>query len=427
MGENDRVPEVGSAAPQSPALPRAERRERAACDALRALLRDHYLHQFGANLPREQAVPVRLNLRVKPGEAWATEFDPPFAEQIQGQIEDAQAGWDRYQRGHVFCFRCQSAGCEHATPPGPLAVFRGYSSTGTPEWWELAQAFIEARDERVDRLYAEPPAVLARMQYGHDLKDRQLSSFGRASKTYAILGQVVAGYFTLPGAHRAGERRAARFAVTLQAVEARGADGAPVLRLNPIVGGTSPEEWDELLVSAWRPSVGRALDAAARAVEDVERQVRSARESSDPEMLRKHLQRMPGILNRLARTLEQGDRQTARRTRHAEQHAREERPVHKALEDARRAGEEQLFFDEKHHTWIACGRQGRAHAFNEMGRHVTSFVLPPGGAEFRVRTRRWRTLPPEEAAEFRALIAPAPAGKIPAGAADSDQAQRLTS
>jgi hypothetical protein len=413
--ENDNL-QPATPEPEAAKVPRAERRERAACDALRALLRDYYFQRFGAQAPDGKSLPVSLALRVRPDEAWATDFDPPFAEQIQGQLEDAQAGRGAYERGRVFCFRCQSSACGHAAPPGPLEVFRGYSSTGVPEWCEAVQAFVEVRDERVDQLYADPPAVLARMQYGHDLKYQQLSSFGRASKTYSLLGQVVAGYFLLPRRGRA-DRAAGRFAVTFQAVETRGAEGETLVKLNPVVGGMTPVEWDEMVVSEWRPAVSRALETAARAVEDVERRVRAARDSAEPGGVKQALKKIPQLLSRLARDLEQGDRQGARRTRHAESHPRQERPVHKALEDAREADEGKLFYDEKRGTWIACGRQGRTHAFSESGKHVTSFVLPAGGADFRVRTQRWRALRKEEIAEFHALIAQAAAGQTPAVAA----------
>jgi hypothetical protein len=78
--------------------------------------------------------------------------------------------------------------------------------------------------------------------------------------------------------------------------------------------------------------------------------------------------------------------------------------VHKALEDVLQAQPEGLFFDERRDTFIACGRQGRVHVFSPDGRHVTSLVMQPGSVEFRVRTRRWRTLSAEEAAELKSRL-----------------------
>jgi len=408
------APEPGAAdAPDS----RARRRETAACDALRTLMRDYYLYHFGARPPQQEDVPISLSLTVRPSQAWSVAFDPPFVEQIQGQLEDVQAGHDAYRRGRVHCFRCRSSQCEHSAPPDALSVFRAYTSTGVPEWCEMVQALIEARHEQVDRLYAAPPAVLALVQLGRDLKARQLSSFGKASKTYAILGQVVAGYFLTRERRGRNGESGQRFAVTFQAAEIRAPDGRLQLKLNPVVGGMTPDEWDELLVSGWRPWVARACEQAVRAVALLEQQAHAARDSGDPEQIRRQMRKLPQILNHLARSVEQGDRQSARRTQHVEDRRQQQRPIHKALDDAKAATAENLFYDEKRETVVACGKQGRAHVFSHDGRHVTSFVLAAGGADFRVRTQRWRPLQKNEIEEFRATLASLASGSepVPAG------------
>jgi len=84
---------------------------------------------------------------------------------------------------------------------GPHDVFSGYNSFGIPEWQEFVQALVDARDPRVDQLYADPPALLALVQTGRELRNRQLSSFGRASKTYSILDR------SSRATSRSGERR----------------------------------------------------------------------------------------------------------------------------------------------------------------------------------------------------------------------------
>jgi hypothetical protein len=196
---NQNTAETPSPEPaEPPRLSRAARREKAAADALRALIRDLHLDRFGAVLPAGGDVPLTIRLTARPQQAWELAFDPPLSDQIGRQVEEAQAGRAVFRSGRVYCFRCESTDCEHARPPSALTVFKGYSATGLAEWQDLHQAFIEARDERVDRLFDERAQVLTLVQLGHDLRLRQLSSFGRSSKTYAILGQVVAGYFLLP-------------------------------------------------------------------------------------------------------------------------------------------------------------------------------------------------------------------------------------
>jgi hypothetical protein len=406
----DNAPQDNGADAPSPAaeggaaLSRTERRIRAVQDALRTLIRDHYTYRFGAGSIPADEIPVSLSLTVRPHNDWELEIDPPFVEQVDAQLEDAQAGRARYVEGRVYCFRCASSDCEHSVAPGPLSVFRGYGSTGVPEWSELVQALIDMRDERVDQLYSERPMVLAGLQLGRDLRRQQLTSFGRASKTYSILGQVVAGYFAWRAGGRGRPPALERLAATFQVVETRAHDGSLRLVLNPIVGGIERDRWDELVVDTLAASVGKALEDARWALAEVERRARVARDERKSDELRKAMGSVPRILLRLARALEQGARQTQRRTRHAQAHQRTERPVHKAVDDARHAAADALFFDEKRQTWIACGRQGRAHAFNAEGRHVTSFVLPAGGAEFRIRTGRWRALQADEVERFRAAI-----------------------
>jgi hypothetical protein len=335
------------------------------------------------------------------------QFDPPFEEQIAEQIEDAEAEWEVYRRGHVFCFRCRSAQCLHSVPPQPQCVFKGYNSVGLPEWHELVQALVDARDPRTDQLYADPPALLARVQLGRELRSQQLSSFGRASKTYAVLGQVIAGYVPVPRelGEVAGQVR--RIAVTLQVVETRGAGGQPELKVNPIPAALTPEQWDEWLVVDGNP-LARAVLRAARAVEALERELLAVRNTARASEARGRLRWLPHILGDLARLIEQAGRQKRRRTRHAESRRRE-RPVHKAQEDARAAAEGDVFYDEKRRTFVVCGKQGRAHAFTKAGRHVTSFVLPPGGAEFRVRTHRWRKAHADEFSELKETLGSRPA------------------
>ncbi len=70
-------------------------------------------------------------------------------------------------------------------------------------------------------------------------------------------------------------------------------------------------------------------------------------------------------------------------------------------------------FDEKSGALIACGEQGRAHVFNNEGRHVTSFVIRQDAIQFRVRNQRWRPASPDEVRQLKSRVhdAAAHAGK----------------
>ncbi len=388
-------------------LDRAGRRIKAATDVLRTLLRDFYTDRFGAVPEGLADLPVQFRFRAHPHQEWALEFDPPMADQLLPQLEDAQATLDVYLRGHLFCFRCVRADCEHARPPNPLSVFAGFDSTGRPEWRELGQALLDARHEGVDRLYAKPARAVAAVQLGSQLRGDQLAAFGRSSKTYAVLGQVVAGYFTCPPPASEPQDTSDRVALTIQVVEARGAGGGIRLHLNTLATMPDGSGVDERLATGWEAGLDRARRLAARALEEVEAQARAARQAGRTEELREAMRRVPGILRRLCENIERGERQHHRRTRHAEARREEQRPTHKAFDDARQAGPDRVFFDEKSRTVMVHGAKGRAHAFNTEGRHVTSFTLKPGGLDLRVRTRRWRPASPEEFTSFKSLL---PAG-----------------
>jgi hypothetical protein len=377
-----------------PKLSPWERRERAAGDALRTLIRDLLEYEFGAQAGRHDPFAVGLNVRLDPGQAWALRFHPPLREQLLEQTSELFAARDVYQPGRVYCFRCDSAACEHAAPDSSLQIFGGYSSTGTPLWTDFSQLLVQLRDARVDALFQTPARFLTVVQSGHDVKGEQLSSFGRASKSYAILGQVAAGYFNLSGS--AGHRQAATF----QAVETRSRQGEAEVHLNTLLcipGGATPEE---IFADEGLDWIRRARDQAVAELRRLAVKVTVARAGKDNPALRREMGRVPEILRRLAASLERGHGQSRRRTRHVEQRRREQRPVHMAVPDTLNANPGSLLLDGKTQAVISCGEHGRFHVFTQDGRHITSFTGKAGSLEFRLRTRRWETLDADEAAAF---------------------------
>jgi hypothetical protein len=403
-------------APDAPPTAPGLRREKAALDALRTLIRDLHLERFGAPPPAVAELPLNLSLHVRPPDNWALRFDPPLADQVHAQLANALAGRGGYREGQVYCFRCETTDCEHGAPPSPLAVFSGYTATGVPQWQDLTQIFVDAKDSRVDRLFLSPPHPLTRIELGHALRVRQLSSFGKASRTYAILGQVVAGYFLLPRAYGLDEPDS-RLAFTFQAIESRDLEGRILVRLNILARLPAPHTVDELLVSDWHPWIQRALGIAKQHLEGIERQVNAAQAEGQTDKRHQVMRRIPAVLKQLAASLERGHRQGQRRTQHVETRRHAQRPVHKALDDTRAAAPAAIFLDEKTDTLAVCGAQGRAHIFNRSGRHVTSFMLRPDSVAFRLRTRRWRPATAEEIAGLHQALAastandPSPAGK----------------
>ncbi|MCX7818910.1 MAG: hypothetical protein N2652_06875 [Kiritimatiellae bacterium] len=401
---NDVIPtgstETNGEPPASPGAERTQRRVRAAADALRALIRDLYDTEHGVAAPAAPPLDLAVVARVHPAEGWRIEFEPPLAEQLRDQLATLEGRVGVYREGAVYCFRCESAACAHAEPPSPLSVFAGYDAVGLPEWLELSRWLLARNDPRAADLYNPPARPLAATAAGRELRHRQLPEFGRSSRAYSILGQVAAGYFR----HTGSEDPADRFALTFQVVETLGPGARRELRLNTVGRLPNSAPLDEWLVGERGVAVARAREAARRALAQIALEAAAAR-AAGPAALRRALARIPALLRRLADSIERGERQLDRRTRHAERRRREHhRPVHKAFEDAAQAGPTSWYRDERAGTVVVCGPQGRAHVFADDGRHVTSFVLPPGGEDFRVRTARWSPLPEEDIARLRAAI-----------------------
>lgn len=395
--------------PQPVNLSRDERRVKAAADVLRTTIRDFYLGRYNTQaLPEKFA--LSISMRVSPEENWKLEFDPPLAQQIVPQLAETEAEREVFRAGRVHCFRCGSSDCEHAAPGAAQQVFKGYDSTGRPEWHEFTQALIDARDERVELLYAKPPKLVSLFQYGRELKGRQLQAFGKASLSYSILAQVIAGYFDLHGN---------RLAVSLQLVEGRDRAGGLTLKLNTIGYSLQDAFLLDWLAADKNAILFRALQITERELERIQHLAAHARSSGDQEAANQYMARIPGVARRLADALVRGGRQDDRRTRHASARRGDQRPIHKAWEDVMAAAPDRWFYDLKAETFIVVGDRGRTHAFNPDGKHVTSFMMKPATIDFRLRTERWRITMPAESSRIKDLIK-SPDSVIPATAYESE-------
>jgi len=390
---------TGTPDPPPPGPP-SDRREQAALDALRTVVRDFIKSRFPAEAFQGKDLALSLHLRARFGQNVDLRFDPPLPEQLAEQGAEAEAAWQIYQAGRVFCFRCASSACEHSLPPNPLSVFRGYNAQGCPQWSELAQALLDARDPRIDWLLEVGPRMAAMVVTGSELRAEQLSSFGRASRTYSILGQVVAGYFHLESLGRR-EGMDSRLAVTFQVVETREAGGVMALHLNPVTGVPGGASLDELHAAGWEEWVQRARRLASTGLSAIESRARKARAARDTQGIKAAMREIPAQLRRFAASLERGDRQSRRRTQHAQERREQRRPIQMAMADAGRAGDSRLLYDEKSGTCIVCGEHGRFHVFSAEGRHITSFVGTEESLGFRLRTGRWREMTESEREQLR--------------------------
>jgi len=113
-----------------------------------------------------------------------------------------------------------------------------------------------------------------------------------------------------------------------------------------------------------------------------------------------------GILNGLARRLEQDLRGRSRRTAHADRrHQDGDRPTRKALDDTRQTRSNGLLLvDERSGALVILGERGRTHFFTPEGRLVSSVRYSREAIERKRQAGLWRSAGDEEARDFRARL-----------------------
>jgi len=383
--------------------------------SIERLAREILLGRPGAHL-LEGRLPV-LDLRVPlalQGHAGDAEaFAASLVDEIERQIDDAIEELSAFQPGHAWCHRCEAAACEHSRPPSSRHVFLGYAPAGAPRWMEFAQYAMEARLPGFERLYAEPPVFITVQMDRSDLYGPLLPAFRSAGRD--LLGQVVAGFFPVPA--RAGEGRGV-VALTFQAAVRITPEGRRRIGLNIL--GTSPSGGDLSLLwerqddLPWRRAARWAQAALITAARDA-RTPRGAEGAGDavaPAVER----RVHGILQGLARRLEQDRRGTGRRTAHAgERHAGGDRPTRKAIDDIRAARSDAFLRDERSGAVVVLGDRGRTHFFTSEGRLMSSVRYSRDAIERKRRTGVWRAIAEAEARAARQAL-------LRDGAADEDEA-----
>jgi hypothetical protein len=366
--------------------------------ALQEMVRDILRRKPGSHLidNRLPEIDLRLPLilqgRSADPEAFARDLAVAIEQQIDEAIEEAAA----FQPGHAFCHRCDAAACEHSRPPTSRHVFLGYHPTGTPRWMEFAQYCLEARHPDFDRLWDSAPAFITILMDRADVHGALLGSFRTDGRE--VLGQVVAGFFTMPA--RAAEGRPV-LALTFQAVASRTAGGRRRIGLNIL--GAAPEGedlallWERQSDLAWRRAVRWAQAALSTVLRDTAPRPRRVASGGtrDGEETRAGQEeaiarRVMGILQGLARRLEQDVRGRGRRTAHAdERHETGDRPTRKAIDDIRGAGPEAFLLDERSGAVVVLGDRGRTHFFTPEGRLVSSVRYSRDAVDRKRKTGLW--------------------------------------
>lgn len=337
----------------------------------------------------ELTVPLLIGGTPEKRRERALEVLADLRQQIEEKLRTADAFWP----GRVYCFWCERAGCEHAVPPTRKHVFAGFGPSGKPEWTEFHTLCLRTKNARVDGLFRDPPDVVAIVQHGHELIVGPPPEVPRAVHRYDVLGQVAAGYLPAGPAGDPG-------AITVQIVARYTETGRTSLVLNAVgafsllatgVPEEGPEQDLEGILRATKERLARAEDHA---------RMLESRPGPPPDVGKA----IEPVLHRLRSSLERLSRRAERRTFHASMRHEEERPVGKALEDARRAGADGFYADADEGTVVVLGPRNRVHVFTPAGRQVTSVLYAPEAIERRVSQRRWRPMSREEVASFKKVI-----------------------
>jgi len=366
----------------------------------------HLLAGRGEPLDLHVAVPTALR------EGRIEQMSRDAEDALQAALQELIQHTAVFQPGRIFCFRCQSAECEHAVPATGRQVFTGYRGTGAPRFQDFGQWLLQRRDPRVDLLYRDSPQLTAIVSPGIELTADLLPDLrgGRGGRAggYRLHGQVAVGWYLAPDLSASGpsgnRRLLSPVAVTLQVISSRAQEGRHRRRFGLNVIGTGPAGepldhlWDRLGEIPW----GDAVRWAQTVLGGIEHQLAKAPRTPDKAVEA----RIDGLLQALGRRLEKGFRGKERRTQHAQQRHRDgDRPTRMALADLARAAPADLLVDTRRETLVVVGDRGRAHVFNQQGKLVTSVRYSPAVIERRRQNGLWRPAAADEVRILRERVA----------------------
>ncbi|WFB36584.1 hypothetical protein P3T73_02265 [Kiritimatiellota bacterium B12222] len=265
-------------------LTRSERREQAAADALRALIRDTLQHKFPAYADQAIDLPLTLSLTVNGNDSGDLQFDPCLRDQICDQAAAFLQPFERFQAGRVYDFHEQ----RHQPPPSALSVFSGYGPMGHPQWAPI-QELVAAHEN-------------LKILSGKNLKREQLEAYGKKDSSYNLLAQVVLGPLPVPSAFQEFTG-SPQWALSCQIIETRNPQGQLALHLNRLVGGLLPDELDAMLQEATLRPLGNALTKLEHAIAELEDQALLAWSHQDKADLSQILKQVPILLGEFSSAL----------------------------------------------------------------------------------------------------------------------------
>lgn len=377
---------------------------RNALEKLAATARERLRHHPLAHLLEGRKGHLELELRVPYGPASDGALDDAVAvadKALDDEIEALLKERSIVRPGRIHCLRCGASDCEHAAPATGREIFSGYGANGLPRFVDFAQWLLERQHPRLDRIYETPPRLVAEVVSGEELCHEVLEPFREEEIDHRIHGQVVAGWFRVPRA----DKTLGSVVLGLQILSTRDRRRGRRFFLNVLGAGPEGEPLEELYARLDDVPWQAPVQWGQQVLGSIEKS-QGAKKDGKTKGKRRHLERrVDGILQSIARRLEQGVRSRDRRTGHAEKrHHQGNRPTRMAHADLARAADDQVFVDERRKTLIVLGERGRAHVFSRGGKLVTSLRTSPEAVERKKRHEIWRPATPAEAAELRKAV-----------------------
>nr|HPQ39871.1 hypothetical protein [bacterium] len=235
---------------------------------------------------------ITLSLAVRPGESsLSVAMDPPLLDQIRNQLRDLDVQRGVYRRGAVYCYLDESSECPHCRPDSPSHVMAEYLPNGIPEWRDLRDVLIDEHPALAAQLFETRDLTAAVYMRGRDIKHRLLSSFGKSSRTYNILGQIVCGFLTIHPSE-ISDHAVTDLALTIQAVETRDVGGQMNLGLNIISGFHDLNILDHLTMPGYAGFREKLIDVN-RSLETIARDIRAAAPHRRNALIHTEMSRIP--------------------------------------------------------------------------------------------------------------------------------------
>lgn len=274
---------------------RYQRREQAATEALRGLVRDLLTDKFPDLAGMEEDFLLSLDIRVNLQADGKLAFEPDLRSQLIAQMEELLEPVEAFRMGAVYDFHEKSHDTIACRPPDAISVFAGYDPFGHPTWtcFDSVSTTAKKKDGSVHVI----------IQSGKELKTGQLAEFGKSSHAYSVLGQLCLGYLPLPRAYQK-IANAPHLALTLQVVECRNSRGEFELKLNILCGGLLSDEFETLLEDTILRPFAAELRNAEQTLSRISEKSEQAWRDQDTHTLSSLLRKIPAFLGRTANQLQ---------------------------------------------------------------------------------------------------------------------------